>query len=162
MNLSLNKIKWALGTQEGQATPEGERERLPGSYRVPPRDLLGSTGGASVPAAIATHTNVAGPVSLLITGWLHNLLYGNPADYFSICGCGRLIRSGAGKQRVTELFVLGATPGQAVGDSKVPRPHWLLGGCGDLPFLLEIALSMLNKKKNTLIICCLPASWPIY
>lgn len=100
-----------------------------------------------MPAAIATHTNVAGPVSFLITGWLRNLLYGNPADYFSICGCGRLIRSGAGKQRVTKLFVLGATPGQAVGDSKVPRPHPLLRGCGDLPFLLEIALSTLKEKK---------------
>lgn len=62
MNLSLNEIKWALGTREWQATLAGEHEWLPGSYRAHPRDLPGSAGGASAPAAIAACTDVAGPV----------------------------------------------------------------------------------------------------
>lgn len=161
MNLSLNKIKWALSTREWHAALAGKHEWLPGSYRAHPRDLPGSAGGASAPAAIAACTDVAGPVSFLITGWLRNLLYRNPADYFSICGCGRLIRSGARKQKDTELFVLGTVPGQAVGDGEVPGLHQLSGGCGDLHFLLETALSAVDEK-NTLIICCLLASWSIY
>lgn len=35
--------------------------------------------------------------------------------------------SGTRKQRVTELSVPGAAPGQVVGDSKVPGPCQLLG-----------------------------------
>lgn len=46
-----------------------------------------------MPAAIAASTSVAEPVSFLITAWLCNLIYRNPADYFSTCVCGRLIRS---------------------------------------------------------------------
>lgn len=46
-----------------------------------------------------------------------------------------------------------------MGDSEVPGPHQLLRGHSDLPFLLETALSTLEEKKNTLLICCLPASW---
>lgn len=43
-----------------------------------------------------------------------------------------------------------------MGDREVPGLHQLSGRCGDLPFLLEIALSALDEKIPSSSAACLP------